>query len=372
MLLTPVPGQSEPPAIERIVLEVVTDPSVAATRLQAGDLDWVPRIDQALADAVNGSGRPAHAGVRPLDASWVVVFNTRRGRPYADGDTRTAFATCIDRAGLTETVGGGEAIEADTPLAAGSWGMEAGQGGRRDVARANPILDLAGWDLGPDGIRERDGQRLSSTVALRDSQVRLLAMMQAVAEQLRECGIELLVEDLDVTGDRLLEQLRWPNDFDTLLTLRSLGVDPDADLQAFESQHATRADREVGSNPGGFRSAGVDRLVARARTTLDIERRTGLYRRVQDLLTTGVPAWWVWYETGWSAVADRVRGPDGGPIDTTRPRYEHDIRDWTLAPLPSPTEPSVAASAAPSGSLGPAAGSPTPSDRPSPGASDAP
>ena len=197
-------------------------------------------------------------------------------------------------------------------------------------------------------------------------------MMQAVAEQLRECGIELIVEDLDVTGDRLLEQLRWPNDFDTLLTLRSLGVDPDADLQAFESQHATSADREAGSNPGGFRSAGVDRLVARARTTLDIERRTGLYRRVQDLLTTGVPAWWVWYETGWSAVADRVRGPDGGRIDTTRPRYEHDVRDWTLTPLPAPTQPSEASSTAPSGSLDPPAGSPTPSDRPSPHASDAP
>ncbi|MET0771746.1 MAG: ABC transporter substrate-binding protein [Candidatus Limnocylindrales bacterium] len=372
MLLTPVPGQSEPPAIGRIVLEVVTDPSVAATRLQSGDLDWVPRIDQSLADAINGSGRPARAGVRPLDASWVVVFNTRRGRPYADGGTRRAFAECIDRGRLTETVGGGEAIEAETPLAAGSWGMEAGQGGGRALARGNRRLDLAGWVVGPDGIRERDGKRLSSTVALRDSQVRLLAMMQAAAEQLRECGIELIVEDLDVTGDRLLEQLRWPNDFDTLLTLRSLGVDPDADLQAFESQHATTADRPMDSNPGGFRDAGVDRRVTRARTILDPQRRTRLYHQVQDLLTTEMPAWWVWYETGWSAVADRVRGPDGEPIDTTRPRYEHDIRDWTLAPSPSPTGPSVAASASPPGSREAGSGSPAPSAEPSPSASGPP
>jgi ABC-type transport system substrate-binding protein len=372
MLLTPIPGQSEPPAIGRIVLEVVSDPSVAATRLQAGDLDWVPRIDQALADAINGSGRAARAGVRPLDSSWVVVFNTRRGRPYAALSTRMAFATCIDRAGLTDTVGGGEAIEADIPLAAGSWAMEPGQGTDRDVARANQSLDLAGWVVGPDGIRERDGIRLTSTVALRTSQVRLLAMMQAASEQLRECGIELLIEDLDVTGDRLLEQLRWPNDFDTLLTLRSLGVDPDADLQAFESQHATTADREVDSNPGGFRSAGVDRRVARARSTLDMERRTELYNQVQDLLTTQMPAWWVWYETGWSAVADRVRGPDGEPIDTTRPRYEHDIRDWTLASLPSETPRSVSPSAGASGSPGAERGSPTPAGEPSPGASTSP
>lgn len=339
MLLTPIPGEANPPAIARIVLEVVTDPSVAATRLQAGEVDWVPRVDQALSDAINGSGRPAHAGVRPLDASWVLVFNTRKGRPYADAPTRAAFAACVDRADLTRQVGGGEAIAADGPLAAGSWAMGPAPGDARDVARADRLLDLAGWGMGADGIRVRDGQRLSSSVALRTSQAHLMAMMQAVAGQLRECGIELLVEDLDVTGDRLLEQLRWPNDFDTLLVLRPLGTDPDADLQAFEGAHATTADPDhaVDSNPGGFRSGGVDRRVARARATLDRDERTRLYGEVLDLLTTEAPAWWVWYETGWSAIADRVRGADGGLVDPSRPRYEHDVRAWSLLPMPTTT-----------------------------------
>lgn len=339
MLLTPIPGQGDPPAIGRIVLEVVTEPSVAVTRLQAGEVDWVPRIDQSLAMAIEGSGRPAHAGVRPLDASWVVVFNTRRRRPYADANTRAAFVACIDREGLTRQMGGGEAIVADTPLAAGSWAMESGQAGARDVARAERLLDLAGWSIGADGIRERDGARLSSSVALRTSQVHLMAMMQAVSAQLRECGIELVIEDLDVTGDRIIEQVRWPNDFDTLLTLRPLAVDPDPDLQAFEGAHATTAEpgHEVDSNPGGFRSRGIDRRLERARETTDLDERRELYEEVQDLLTTEAPAWWVWYETGWSAIADRVVGPDGEPVDPSRPRYEHDIRDWSLLPIPDDT-----------------------------------
>ncbi|MEZ4598125.1 MAG: ABC transporter substrate-binding protein, partial [Chloroflexota bacterium] len=173
MLLTPVPGQSDPPAIGRIVLRAVPDPAVAATMLQAGDVDWVPRIDQTLADAIDGSGRPAVAGVRPLEASWVVVFNTRKGRPYADALTRAAFAACIDRDGLTARVGAGAAIVADTPLAAGSWAMGPAQGQGRDVGWAERRLDSAGWTMGSDGIRVRDGQRLSSSVALRGSQVQL-------------------------------------------------------------------------------------------------------------------------------------------------------------------------------------------------------
>lgn len=371
MLLTPVPGQADPPSIGRIVLEVVTDPSVAATRLQAGEVDWVPRIDQTLADAIDGSGRPAHAGVRPLDASWVVLFNTRKGRPYADALTRAAFVACIDRPGLTASVGGGEAIAADTPLAAGSWGMESGQDAGRDVARARRLLDTAGWTVGADGIRERRGKRLTSSVALRSSQVRLLSMLQAAAGQLRECGIELTIEDLDVTGDRLLEQLRWPNDFDTALTLRPLAVDPDPDLQAFEGDHATSAEQESDSNPGGFESAGIDRRVARARRTLDQAERRRLYGEVQDLMTTEAPAWWVWYETGWSAIADRVVDAEGRPIDPTAPRYDHAVGSWSLLPYVAETPAPVAPSGAPVAPSGSPAPSPAASSVTSPAASSA-
>ena len=86
----------------------------------------------------------------------------------------------------------------------------------------------------------------------------------SVATQLRDCGIELQVQELDLTGDSLFEQLRWPNDFDTLLTMRGLGLDPDADLEAFESSHATSADQEVDANPGGYSSSTADQLIRRS------------------------------------------------------------------------------------------------------------
>ena len=49
------------------------------------------------------------------------------------------------------------------------------------------------------------------------------------------------------------------------------------------------------------------------------------------------PAWWVWYETGWSAIADRLVGPDGERVDPSQPRYERDVRDWSLLPIPADT-----------------------------------
>ncbi len=140
-----------------------------------------------------------------------------------------------------------------------------------------------------------------------------------------------------MTGDSVLEQLRWPNDFDTLFTMRSLATDPDADLEAFESSHATSADEEIDANPGGYRSAVADQLILQAREATDMAVRADLYGRLQDVLDQDVPAWPVWFDSGWAAISDRVRGPNG-PIDTSQPRYAWDIPRWTLAgPGPAPS-----------------------------------
>ena len=128
-----------------------------------------------------------------------------------------------------------------------------------------------------------------------------------------------------MTGDSVLEQLRWPNDFDTLLTMRSLATDPDADLEAFESSHATSGRRGDRCQPGWLSSSAVaDQLIRQARETTDTAVRADLYGRLQDVLDRDVPAWPIWYDTDWSAMADRVRGPDG-PIDPSQPRFDWDV-----------------------------------------------
>ena len=337
--LEAVPGHLPKVAgIPRITLQVMADPAVATTRLLSGDVDWVLRTDADQAAAIEAASG-ANAGLRPLPAEWTIVFNTRAGRPYADARVRRAFSDCVDRSGLTVQVGGGEAIEATTPVAPGSWAMKPAPATQRDVAGANAVLDAAGWVVGSDGIRVRDGKRLSSSVAIRASQANLLAFAHSVAAQVHDCGIDLQVQELDLTGDSLFEQLRWPNDFDTLLTMRPLGVDPDADLEAFESSHATSADQEVDANPGGYSSAAADRLIRQARETSDRTVRADLYGRLQDVLTRDVPAWSIWYDTAWSALSDRVMGPDGA-IDPRRPRFDWDVAGWTLTPQTSVQAPS--------------------------------
>jgi ABC-type transport system substrate-binding protein len=336
------------PAIPRITLAVVRDPPTAATQLLTGDVDWVLHVETDQLAALRGAPGLSVGG-RPLASQRTIVFNVRAGRVYAAAATRRAFALCLDRSALDAQATGGTAIPANAPTDAGSWAMNTTASPKRDPAAAIALLQGAGWTRGTDGIFMHGSQRLTSDISIRPSRTDLLAFAQAAAQQLAECGIELKVKQLDLTGDLLLAQLKWPNDFDTVLLTRQLGSDPDQDVVAFEASHATTADNTADANPGGYSSPDADRLIAQARLTLDQGARKGLYGQLQDQLEKDEPAWPIWYDQAWSALSNRISSPNG-PIDPGAPRFWWNVAAWKLGPPPSGATPAPkpsGASAAP-------------------------
>ena len=147
----------------------------------------------------------------------------------------------------------------------------------------------------------------------------------------RACGIELVTEELDVAGGRLLDALQWPNDFDTLLLARPLGVDPDEDLAAFEGSHATTEENSADANPGGFADPDLDALIERGRTTPGQAARAVIYGDVATRLDAALPAIPLWDEPARAALSTRVREGDALP-DLSRPRYWWDLPAWRLDP----------------------------------------
>jgi ABC-type transport system substrate-binding protein len=320
-----------PPGIERIELRVVPDDAVAATLLRTGELDWLPEAGTDQAEVL-GTTEGIVAARHALPLQRTIVFNTRAGHPYADARVRQAFDRCLDRVTLVDAATGGAAIPALGWSAPGSWAFPEGTSRARDVGAATSLLEAAGWTIGEDGIRIKGGTRLTSEVAIRSSRTDLMAFAQAAAESLRDCGIELVVTELDLTGGLLVRQLQWPNPFDTVLISRPLGVDPDADMEAYASDHATSEENPADANPGGYASETVDGLLAQARVMVAPAARADLYRQVDTALDTDLPAWPIWYDTALAAISDRVRDAAGVAIDPSGARYAWDLASWSLRP----------------------------------------
>jgi ABC-type transport system substrate-binding protein len=175
-----------------------------------------------------------------------------------------------------------------------------------------------------------DGTRLSTSIAVRPTNVDLFTFATAATEQLAECGIELIVDELDLTGGDMLSQLRYPNEFDTLMWTRFLGVDPDTAVRAFESSRITTEDNVADENASGFTSELVDLHVSNARETMKGEERLASYASVNEEIEKLIPYWPLWYESKTSAVTERLRDREG-PVDPAESRYHWDVSSWSFA-----------------------------------------
>ena len=141
------------------------------------------------------------------------------------------------------------------------------------------------------------------------------------------------MRDLDLTGDLMVRQLQWPNPFDTVLMSRTLGVDPDHDMEAYATDHATSEANPADANPGGYSDRPWMPSSRQARVATTQAARAEIYARLDAALDAGQPAWPVWYETAGAGISDRVRVGEAA-LDPTRPRYDWDVASWSLRPHP--------------------------------------
>ncbi len=160
----------------------------------------------------------------------------------------------------------------------------------QDLAGANALLDEAGWVRGADGIRAKDGVRLSllyqtSTNAVRQD-------FQALIKQWwEEIGVETELRNLSASvffgGDPgspdtfqkfYADVEMYANNFD--------GTDPEAYLAAQTCDKAPRPETQwQGENITRFCDPAFDALVAELSRTGELEKRGEIARKLNDMVT---------------------------------------------------------------------------------------
>lgn len=206
------------PRLESVTFRFVPDPAEALRELREGgcdlatqDHDWPAQL-RSVFDA-SASGELA-AQFAPGTQWEHLDFNIAPAREYAgvsagglfqDEKVRQAFAFCIDRQAIVDDVWGGrgEVPVAYLPSSHPLFVSESITAYPFDPQRGLALLDEAGWILGEDGVRVKDGRRLSLALALNspsNQPARSARLRTAVTlgEQLRaNCGIETTLELLD-------------------------------------------------------------------------------------------------------------------------------------------------------------------------------
>src|SRR5699024_12333247 len=112
----------------------------------------------------------------------------------SDERVRQAISAAVDREEVVETIFTDSYPLATGVLASSALGyLDTSQSYSHDPEAARDLLEEAGWEEGADGIREKDGERLTLVVNEAAPQPRSFDVVTLLSQQLREVGIDLEV-----------------------------------------------------------------------------------------------------------------------------------------------------------------------------------
>ncbi|MFX0572969.1 ABC transporter substrate-binding protein [Nocardia nepalensis] len=197
--------------LDKIEFTVVPESGVRTGSLISGQLDAVSdALPQDAPQIEAASGRvlsTANPGV-----PFGFQANLTRG-PLRDAAVRQALLPAIDRKQLVDTVLGPQFKPATSTLASSTPGyQDLSARLAYDPAKARGILDQAGWVPGGDGIRTKNGERLSFSVLFSQVFAGNQAILELVQQQLRQVGVEL---KLDLVSGPESTARQNVKDFDT-------------------------------------------------------------------------------------------------------------------------------------------------------------
>lgn len=161
--------------------------------VQSGQADLAFSLDPPSIRALQDSPR-AQLVSAMLPRTTILKLNA--AHPFlADVRVRRAIALCVERQGIARALLRDPALGATQlfPPALARWHDATLAPLRTDPRQARRLLEEAGWRLGADGQRHRDGQVLALTLTTFVDRPELPLIATALQEEMRQIGISVRV-----------------------------------------------------------------------------------------------------------------------------------------------------------------------------------
>jgi peptide/nickel transport system substrate-binding protein len=180
------------PKLKKIIFKIVPDRNTVLTQMQTGEIDlWNPFGGSFLAraQAMNGVVVKRH----PVYGYNHWDFNLTRPVLH-ERVVRQALRLATDRQTLRDKVSHGVGILQESLLPAPYPGIVKLPQVAFDIAKANALLDGAGWKRGADGIRAKNGVRLSLEFASSSGSPDVDTQLELVRTGWTQIGVEMIVK----------------------------------------------------------------------------------------------------------------------------------------------------------------------------------
>jgi peptide/nickel transport system substrate-binding protein len=278
------------PALKQVIFKILPDENTLSTQLQTHEIDMVARG--------TGLSLPRYQDVIKRDPGIKMTllddflythidFNLRRPL-FQDRNLRVALAYATNRNEIVTNVMHGAATPSETDQSPTlSWAhTENYEHHPFDIAKAKQILDADGWSPGADGIRSKNGQRLSFTITCVAESNYARQIETLLQRQWRDLGVDLIIKNVN-------SALMFQNGesgtlqgghYDSAIFSWTAAADPD-DSAIYSAENMA----PHGQNALFWNNRIATDAMNDALKTLDRNRRKHDYEIVQQQLTHDVP-----------------------------------------------------------------------------------
>jgi peptide/nickel transport system substrate-binding protein len=303
--------------LDQVFVRIVPDDAAQIAGLKAGDVDVGPFIAPPDAVELKKDGLEVVQTPSGYNEAWFFNVNPKSGHPaLQDVKVRQALAMAFNRDKINKD------LNLDTTHTAASY-WEGTPYANPDVKpypydpdQAAKMLDDAGWKVGADGIREKDGKKLELRYLSTPRQIR--KDVQAVVQQdFQKLGIKLDLQN--PSSDVFFNSYGQggpvaTGQFDIAEWSQNPSF-PDPDTSVFSCSEIPSDQKPEGSNWTGYCNKDVDSLLQQQLTTVDTNQRIEMFHKIDQMIHDDAVWVGVWYDADIWAYNKRVQNAEFSGAD---------------------------------------------------------
>lgn len=290
-----------PPKLKRITWKVVPNADTLLAQLRTHEID--------VYDGVNETQIPELADLdgiasgKRLIGNWRhLMFNVRK--PGLDDQrVRLAIAESVDWKHINDTIYHGYNQLASSDIMPTSWAAPTIPRYRFDPVDARRLLDAAGWKLGANGVRAKDGVPLHFTISTgtnRQANIQAEVQMQQL---IKAVGIDLTIKNYPVSFLFAQQGPLYSGSFDMSWTIDTNGAEPDN-----EGNWSGKMIPPHGTNTSFLNDPELTRLSHLATLSFDRTKRKALYQQEEERIHALVPVVFLYWENAYTGYNSDLKG----------------------------------------------------------------
>jgi peptide/nickel transport system substrate-binding protein len=296
------------PHLASYITKIIPDQAAGFAQLKTGDVDYATIQAAQMAEAKKATNFDAiNFDVFNFD---FMAFNLDPAKTtlFQDKNVRKALLLALDRKAIVDSQYFGYATLANTSMPNISWAFNKDNKPTYgyDAAAAKKMLDDAGWKVGADGVRAKDGKRFAFTVWTNAGNNIREAIIVAAQQYWKEIGLEVKTqtEEWNAFLKRIGATPDGTRDYDVFLVGFQWGVDP--------------SQRDMWHSAGGFNlnkynNPAMDKVLDDALSTLDQAKRKDFYFQMQQIVAEDVPSMILYFPQATIGMNKRVHGYKPAP-----------------------------------------------------------